>query len=157
MFLPLVGLSWSRAPPSVPSGKGAVAPGSSNSMPSSNSGFRSVASTGTHARSAPVPSRTCKFNCRALSPAVGSRNPAGSVSRKRISNAPVRLLPVFSSTMANVTKSPASMFCKLLSIGLAAKPADVTVPVNDDGEPGGLNVTPAGPTGAGSNTAGGRG
>ena len=74
-----------------------------------------------------------------------------------MSNAPLRLEPVFSTTMANVTRLPASMFCKLLSIGLAAKPVEVTVPVNEDADPGGLNVTPAGPTGVGSNAAGGTG
>ena len=64
------------------------------------------------------------------------------------SNAPFGLLPVFSTIMANLTRSLPATFDSVASMGVVFNPfggPDVMVPEKDEpGWPGGSNVTPAG-------------
>jgi len=54
---------------------------------------------------------------------------ASSVSFTRMSNAPDLPEPVFSTTMANVTRSPASRFCTLLVSGSVCSNVSRSVPI----------------------------
>ena len=77
-------------------------------------------------------------------------NPAGNVSRTRMSKAPLSPVPVFSMTMANVTRSAASIPDRLLLIGVAARFVELIVPLNRGlALPGAENAT--GPTVPGEN------
>ena len=95
----------------------------------------------------PAPLNTCKFK---PSPLPGTPKPLGRTSCNSTSNASAP--PVFSTTMANLTLSPASTPLTLLSIGVLARVALVKVPVNGLAATfGAVNVT--GPTPAGENSA----
>ena len=72
---------------------------------------------------------------------------ASKTSLNETSKAPFRPLPVFSTMMQNLTRSLPTTFDSVESIGCAAKPPDVTVPVNEaPGMPGCEKVTPGGAT-----------
>ena len=97
----------------------------------------------------PRPSRISRFRPVAL---AGTSKPAAF--RSLIERSKASASPVFSMTMANFTRSPASSPSMLLSMGLAASPALVMAPVKEGFvEPGASNVTPVGPTCPGVRTA----
>ena len=81
---------------------------------------------------------------------------ASKMSLNDTSNAPFRPLPVFSTMMQNLTRSLPTTFDRVESIGCAARPPDVTVPVNDaPATPGCEKVTPGGATVGGVKTPAG--
>ena len=105
-------------------------------------------------RVAPVPSVTWRLS---PVPLVGIRiRVASKRSRKATSKAPFTPLPVFSTTIANLTRSLPSTFERFELIGVVARPPDVIVPVKAaPGWPGCENVTPTGATVGGVNTPAG--
>ena len=110
-------------------GPPAVLPGANE--PTADEGLTSVIPvpnrSPVNGRAVPAPLVTLR-----LSPVapVGIRiRVASKVSRNETSNAPFRPLPVFSTTMQNVTRSLPRTFERFELIGVAARPVELIVPV----------------------------